>query len=422
MQHTRESLVHQFTTVRALTRTICEPLDTEDYAIRPAEFVRSPKWHLGHTSWFFEKFVLQPYFGKYEAVDPIFEYLFNSDDDPLGRGALRGVRSSFSRPTVREVNLYRDYIDKAVPITIMGATDDVFADIVEAVTVGLAHEQRHQEVLLMDIKYIFGTNVLKPRYSTLKSTPRVEAQFGNPLVLVPGGSARIGYDGDGFCFANERPAHDVIIKDFHLARSLATNAEFLGFVEQGGYTRRELWSAEGWAALQREQWHSPLYWELLGGVWYEYTLTGLRPLDFESPVCHVSFYEAEAFAKFNEARLPSEFEWEYAAQQFPHNAAQANFLEADRFHPTHDSNKSPGIHQLVGDLWEWTTSELAAYPGNIAPTGPLAEFHGTYSPELKVLRGGCCVTPRESFRVSYRAYMIPQLRWNFAGIRLAKDA
>lgn len=400
---------------------LCSPLEREDHAVQPMDFVSPPKWHLGHTTWFFEMFILNPYLPNYKPFNEKYQFVFNSYYESLGERVNRANRGALSRPTVDEVHAYREHVDNLVPDAIFEVSDDKMEALGEVLELGLQHEQQHQELLLMDIKYILGKNPLQPAYHKPRhdndGMPFRAAEF----LPVRGGVAKIGYDGDGFCFDNERPAHDVLTRDFMMQRDLVTNAEYLMFVEQGGYQRHSLWLSDGWAVAQREQWRAPLYWELIDGSWFEYTLGGLKPLDFDAPVCHISYYEADAYAKFCGARLPTEQEWEVATQQYPPNIAAANLLDTGRYHPTGATRIGEGPHQMLGDVWQWTSSSYLPYPGYKPYDGPLAEYNGKFMVNQMVLRGGCCSTPRDHVRTTYRNFFQPEMRWEFSGIRLAKD-
>lgn len=423
MKLDRESLIQHYHFVRAYTEMLCSPLEREDYAVQPAEFVSPPKWHLGHTTWFFEAFILSPYIAGYNPYHNLYQYVFNSYYEALGQRVERARRGALSRPTVDEVQEYRSHVDMLVPGAILSVPDTQLGALAETLELGLQHEQQHQELLLMDVKYILGKNPLMPAYHDVHVD--LSAGAGAPDLFLPvrGGVASIGYAGAKFCFDNEHPAHDVLIRDFQLRRGLVTNAEYLSFVEQDGYKRHDLWLSDGWTIAQRDQWRAPLYWELIDGAWHEYTLGGLHPLDFDAPVCHVSYYEADAYAKFRGCRLPTEQEWEIATQQYPPDEPGANLLENGRYHPMRVSNGNHAdLQQMLGDAWQWTSSSYLPYPGYKPYAGLLAEYNGKFMVNQMVLRGGSCATPREHIRTTYRNFFQPEMRWQFSGIRLAKDA
>lgn len=422
MIHTRDSLLQSYAAVRARTAMICAPLEREDHAVQPADFVSPPKWHLGHTTWFFETFILKRYLDGYTVYHPMYQYIFNSYYEALGERVERSRRGALSRPTVDDVHEYRDQVDVLVPQAIMNVSDELLQELGTALEIGLQHEEQHQELLAMDIKYILGMNPLRPPYQNLRNKIALDLVPGEAFLPVKGGLGRIGYSGDGFCFDNERPEHDVLTRDFQMGRGLVTNGEFMRFVEQQGYERHDLWLSDGWAVVQREQWRAPLYWVLIDNNWWEYTMNGLHPLDFDAPVCHVSYYEANAYARFCGARLPTEIEWEIASQQYPQDLAHANVLESGRFHPTHETRAhGDTLHQMIGDVWEWTSSSYLPYPGYQPYEGALGEYNAKFMVNQMVLRGGCCVTPRGHIRPTYRNFFQPEMRWQFSGIRLAKD-
>lgn len=369
------------------------------------------KWHLAHTSWFFEQFVLRRDAG-YRSPDPAWQYLFNSYYQSVGPMHVRAKRGVLSRPSLEQVHEYRQRIDEAVGDLLKSAHPSELAALVE---LGLQHEQQHQELLLTDIKHAFWCNPLQPAYHMSLTTSRDEAVV--PLRFISGreGIVEIGHRGEGFAFDNETPRHRTLLQPHALANRLVTNAEYLTFVREGGYREPGLWLSDGWATVQHEGWQHPLYWQ--DDLASEFTLAGVRALDPHGPVCHLSYYEADAFARWAGARLPTEAEWESAA----HGAVSGgNLQESQRFHPC-PATPGDGWLQLFGDVWEWTASPYVGYPGFRALAGALGEYNGKFMCGQWVLRGGSCVTPRDHLRASYRNFFPPHARWQFAGLRLGQD-
>jgi ergothioneine biosynthesis protein EgtB len=421
MHPSRESLLARFRAVRGESVRICAPLEPDDYVVQPVDFVSPPKWHLGHTTWFFETFFPCRYLKNYRRVDDRYPYVFNSYYEALGERILRPRRGSLSRPTVKDVYAYRARVDEAVEKAIGAVGDSDWPAFAATFELGLHHEQQHQELLMMDIKYILGGNPLHPAYCEADARSSAATP---PLKFLPvkGGVSEIGDRTDGFAFDNERPRHQVLTRDFLLGSRLITNGEYRAFLGDGGYRRPEFWLSDGWATIQQEQWHAPLYWDLVDGEWHEFTLAGLAPVDDDSPVCHVSYYEADAFAKWSGKRLPTEQEWEVAAQQFKACGDAGTFLDGSLCHPAHARDGGSEPSQMLGDLWEWTGSAYLPYPGYVPFAGALGEYNGKFMINQMVLRGGCCATPRDHIRASYRNFFQPNMRWAFSGIRLAADA
>jgi ergothioneine biosynthesis protein EgtB len=415
------SLLSRFRQVRAATELLCRPLATDDYAIQSMPDASPAKWHIAHTSWFFEEFVLQAALEGYQFFDPSFRYLFNSYYEAVGPRHSRPERGLLSRPTAEQVWAYRGYVDEELQFLL--ERDSLPPELQEIVTVGLHHEQQHQELLLTDLKHMFSRNPLKPAYATAPAATTRSAPARLFFREFPGGMTDIGHVGSGFCFDNELAHHRVFIEPFKLASRLATNAEYLQFVRAGGYRRPEFWLSDGWACVQKEEWSRPLYWA--ESLAEEFTLTGMRPLDPHAPVCHLSYYEADAFARWAGARLPTEFEWESVAS----NAAiEGNFVEDGQWHPTAvtradgdlQRNNVP-VQQLFGDVWEWTASAYMPYPRFRPLNGALGEYNGKFMVNQLVLRGGSCATPRSHIRATYRNFFYPTARWQFSGVRLAAD-
>ncbi len=403
----------EFQRVRAATLALCAPLTIEDHVVQTMPDVSPPKWHLAHTTWFFDTFVLAEFEPGYRPVHPLYRTLFNSYYVAVGDRQPRPERGFLSRPTVAEIADYRRNVDARVVALL--ATHPDHAEMRARVLLGLHHEQQHQELLLVDIKHILATNPLQPMYAPATPAP---AAIAAPLRWreFPGGLYEFGHAGAGFAFDNESPRHPVYVAPFVLGQRCVTNGEWKEFIAAGGYTRPTLWLADGWAAATNQGWRAPLYWREIDNCWVEFTLGGLRPVRDEEPVVHISLFEADAFARWQEARLPTEFEWELAARTHP---VQGNFADSERFHPTVAAGD--GITQMFGDVWELTRSDYAPYPGYRTPAGALGEYNGKFMCGQIVLRGGSCATPRSHMRATYRNFFYPHQRWNFQGLRLARD-
>ena len=409
----REALAARYLAVRRASEALCQPLAVEDYGLQAMADASPPKWHLAHTSWFFETFLLIPYLPGYRPFHPQFEYLFNSYYEAVGPQFPRVQRGQLSRPTVDEVYRYRAQVDTAMAELIKHATGDSWPEAAARIELGCHHEQQHQELLLTDIKYHFSVNPLLPAYRADLPPPPSGAVPQPGWMEHPGGVVLIGHDGEGFAFDNESPRHRVYVQPHALATRPVNNADYLEFVEAGGYNRAEFWLADGWRAVRERDWQAPLYWQKIDGRWWQFTLAGLRPLAEHAPVCHVSYYEAEAYARFRDKRLPTEQEWELAAAGQP---LEGHFRESGFLHP------QPGLgHALFGDVWEWTRSAYLPYPGYRTPAEALGEYNGKFMINQMVLRGGSCATPIGHVRASYRNFFYPPDRWQFSGIRLADD-
>lgn len=381
------NLSEEYLLIRKHSEEICEPLQTEDYVVQPIVDVSPPKWHLGHTTWFFETFILKPFSPEYQEFNPDYNYVFNSYYETVGARVIRTDRGNLSRPSVNEVYQYRAYVDEAMAKLLSCPVDEKLTELLH---LGFNHEQQHQELLLTDIKYILGNNPLFPVYNTNwkdKSLPTSEPQ----MIDVPEGVYEVGYSGDGFCFDNELSRHKVYLQNFSISTALVTNGEYLNFIEAGGYKNFSLWHAEGWDWVNNNQIEAPMYWSKMDDTWFNYTLNGLQSIDLNAPATHVSYYEAYAFASWKGLRLPTEFEWEIAAQQL-------NW----------------------GARWEWTESAYLPYPGFSKAPGALGEYNGKFMVNQKVLRGASVATPLGHERSTYRNFFHPHLRWQFTGIRLAK--
>jgi len=410
-KNSKQSLAADYQAVRGETERICRPLATDDYQVQSMTETSPPKWHLAHVSWFFESFVLSYFDSGYRTFHPRFGYLFNSYYETVGRMQPRSKRGMLSRPTVEEIIRYRAYVDKHMQDLLATVPKHQYEELKFRVALGLQHEQQHQELLLMDIKHNLSVNPLRPAYN-----PQLSGTQGTVVALSwlerQGGSCKIGYSGADFAFDNETPRHTVLLQNHKLASRLVTNGEYLAFLADQSYQRPELWLADGWYMIQQQGWTHPLYWENIDGEWWQYTLGGMRQLDLREPVCHISYYEADAFARWAGKRLPTEAELETVLAEQP---LQGNFLDHNRLHP------APGNGQWYGDVWEWTSSAYSAYPGFKPLAGSLGEYNGKFMSNQMVLRGGCCVTPPGHMRASYRNFYYPHDRWPFTGLRLAED-
>ena len=405
---------YQYDAVRAQTEALCRPLAIEDYGVQPMVDASPPKWHLAHTTWFFETFLLRPFVHRYQPYHPHFEYLFNSYYNGVGTPFPRPQRGTLSRPTVAEVLAYRQHVDAAMQPLL--ARED--AEVQGRIELGAHHEQQHQELLVTDIKANLGSNPLKPAYCA--ATEQADAEQVEPIVPlafeeVAGGMVETGANG-GFCFDNELPRHKLWLDDFALANRLITNAEYAAFIAAGGYDEPSLWLSDGWTWRQQLAVAAPMYWRHADGVWFEYRLDGERELLPDAPVTHVSYFEADAYARWAGARLPTEAEWEAAAQV---RTVRGNFADGV-LHPQRAASARLG--QLFGDCWEWTSSAYGPYPGYRTLAGTLGEYNGKFMSGQQVLRGGSCATPPGHVRPSYRNFFYAKDRWQFTGIRLAKSA
>jgi ergothioneine biosynthesis protein EgtB len=448
------SLLGRYKTVRQASQLLCGPLSPEDMMVQSCPEASPVKWHLAHTSWFFETFVLREFAAGYQPFHPEFRWLFNSYYNSLGDMPEKKLRASFSRPPLDAILGYRAHVDAAMAVLMRHPLEDEAA---RRIALGLEHEQQHQELIATDIKHALFTNPLHPSYLEVAVEKRSET-IAPPLDWVDfsAGLTEIGLtpdpaSTDTFAFDNETPRHNVYLAPYRLATRLVTCAEYLQFIEQNGYNRPELWLAEGWTTMRAEGWQAPLYWQrdnTTNSGWCIYTMHGFRSLDdlSETPVCHLSLFEADAYARWAGHRLPTEFEWEHAAGQlgllhkeidsrpalltYPTPdpakkpdavvATEANLLETGRLHPTPASALS-GLQQIFGDVWEWTQSGYTGYPGYKPLPGALGEYNGKFMSSQVVLRGGSCVTPATHIRATYRNFFSPATRWQFSGLRLAQD-
>lgn len=416
-------LLGHYTAVRQQTHTLTAQLTAEDMMVQSCPEASPAKWHLAHTSWFFETFILLNHLSGYKPFHPRFRDLFNSYYNAVGQQPEKALRNTFSRPGLDEVRKYRAHVDEHMLKLLQSGT--LAVEVRKLVVLGLNHEQQHQELLITDIKHGFWSNPLQPAYQPASVSTASEAPGPQRPKLYPEGLYEIGAEGDSFYFDNEGSRHKAFLRPFRFAMRLATCGEYLAFMEDRGYSRPELWLSDGWKAVQSNRWQAPLYWEKSGEQWLQFTCSGLRRVEESEPVCHVSFYEADAFARWAGARLPTEFEWEVAAAKAP---VEGNLLESGRFHPaaapTTDGNgaaENAQPLQLFGDVWEWTASAYLPYPAYKPALGALGEYNGKFMSGQMVLRGGSCITPRSHIRASYRNFFPPETRWQFSGIRLADD-
>lgn len=412
------SLVQKFCSVRLASELLCEPLTPEDMMVQSCAEASPAKWHLAHTSWFFETFILRELVPSYRVFHSDFLWLFNSYYNLISEQPDKQLRASFSRPALSDIFSYRKHVDAAMERLLKEGGSE---EAEKRVILGMNHEQQHQELILTDIKHAFWTNPLRPAYLDLPfDSERVNAGSMG-WCEFPGGLVEIGHAGAGFSFDNELPRHGVYLEPFALGSRLVTCAEYLGFIEDGGYRRPELWLSEGWRTVQAEGWRAPLYWQRENDAdeWCVFTLRGSFPLKAieDTPVCHVSYFEADAYARWEGKRLPTEAEWEVAAS---HVMVRGNLLESGVLH-TAVCDNAGGLDAMFGDVWEWTASAYLGYPGFHALPGALGEYNGKFMSNQMVLRGGSCVTPKTHIRASYRNFFSPATRWQFSGIRVAKS-
>ncbi len=426
------AVMQRFTEVRATSERLCKPLLVEDYGLQAMPETSPAKWHIAHTSWFFETFLLKPHLQNYKALNDRYEVLFNSYYNGIGQQYPRPQRALLSRPSVDDVYQYRKYVDDAMN-ELFNTTKINNEGILDKIILGCHHEQQHQELFFTDLKYSWFQNPLYPVYAyhpdkknqSVSSVPK--ANGNNNWLEIAEGLYEIGFNQssdsllDNFCFDNEQPKHKQYIHDFSISERLVTNREYQVFMADDGYNRSELWFSDAWAAMKAaNQKQHPLYWVEQDGDWFEYTLNGLKPLDDEQPVCHLSAYEADAYARWKECRLPTEFEWEVFSQQLAQQASSTQsgqFLESENFHPVAEKENASAIN---GKLWQWTSSAYSPYPGYKPAAGAIGEYNGKFMCNQLVLRGGSCVTSRNHYRHSYRNFFYPPDQWQFSGLRLAK--
>jgi ergothioneine biosynthesis protein EgtB len=402
-------LAERFRQVRATTERLVAPLSPEDCLAQSMPDASPAKWHLAHTTWFFEAFVLARD-GNHREFRPGYGFLFNSYYEAMGSRHPRGLRGLLSRPSLSEVLEYRAHVDGRILQWLKAGRGE---DLVE---LGIHHEQQHQELILTDIKHMFGQNPLQPAYRSDPREPIATAPATERGLSSKGGVLAVGHEGPGFAFDNERPRHQVFVRPFEMATALVTNRAWKDFMADGGYTRAELWLSEGWQVAREQDWHAPLYWSRVGDTWVNFTLDGPRPVADAEPVCHVSYFEADAFARWRGRRLPTEAEWESVATT---RAADGHFLESENLHPAPTPRPDAPV-QLFGDVWQWTSSAYAPYPGYTPLPGAAGEYNGKFMCNQFVLRGGSCATPRTHIRATYRNFFPPHARWQFTGVRLAR--
>ncbi|MEO0570757.1 MAG: ergothioneine biosynthesis protein EgtB [Bacteroidota bacterium] len=382
-----DSLLGFFLETRRHSEDLCQPLEIEDYVVQPIVDVSPPKWHLGHTTWFFEEFILKSHATDYEVFDEDFSFVFNSYYETVGKRVVRADRGNLSRPSVKKVYEYRSYVTSAIKRLFENDQPKKAHDVLE---IGIHHEKQHQELLLTDIKYILGNNPLLPVYSESMEEHPVETHEQD-WISIEEGMYDIGHHSNEFCYDNELGKHKVFLHSYQISNKLVTNQEFIGFIEANSYQKFNLWHAEGWDWVNQNQIKAPLYWHNIDGEWYYYSLAGLQKVNPRAPIAHISYYEAYAFAQWMGLRLPSEFEWEVAQNYLP-----------------------------WGKRWEWTESAYLPYPNFQKEDGALGEYNGKFMVNQKVLRGGSIATPKKHTRPTYRNFFHPQLRWQFTGLRLTK--
>jgi len=414
----RGSRGERFRSIRQTTRALAAPLSAEDCAIQSMPDASPVKWHLAHTTWFFETFVLAPHQPGYRVFDDAYGYLFNSYYNAIGERHPRPERGMLSRPGLEEILAYRRHVDAAM--LELFAAERALPETGALVELGLQHEQQHQELILTDVKHLLSRNPLKPAYQKQWPLTPIQARERS-WIDCAAGLRDIGHAGADFCFDNETPRHRVWLDAFRIASHPVTHGDFIAFIDDGGYRRPELWLAAGWDAVSARGWQAPQYWEHRDGRWHAFTLHGEVPVDAHTPVCHVSFYEADAFARWANARLPTEAEWEVAARGAPR---EGTFLESGALHPLalREAPAGGALAQAYGDVWEWTRSDYAPYPGFRPAAGAVGEYNGKFMCGQYVLRGGSCATPASHIRASYRNFFPPDARWQFSGLRLARDA
>jgi ergothioneine biosynthesis protein EgtB len=410
-------LARRFETVRATSAQLAAPLSAEDCALQSMPDASPVKWHLAHTTWFFETFLLERFVDGYRPFHPQFRMLFNSYYNAVGARHPRPERGLLSRPTLEDVQAYRGHVEARLASVFARADTD--AEIASLLVLGIAHEQQHQELILTDVKHLLSRNPLQPAY--MERWPLTPVRSRPPRwIACPGGLVEAGHGGDDFAFDNEQPRHAVFLNPYELASHPVTHGDFVAFIADGGYARPELWLSLGWDTVQAQHWTQPMYWEQRDGRWTTFTLHGRVEIDAAAPMTHVSYFEADAYARWAGARLPTEFEWEAAAAHAP---IDGNFLDSGALHPLAPRADAPEGRpgELFGDVWEWTRSPYAPYPGYAPAAGAVGEYNGKFMCNQYVLRGGSCATPRSHIRATYRNFFPPDARWQFSGLRLARD-
>jgi ergothioneine biosynthesis protein EgtB len=439
-----ENLLARFHQVRDFTTGLSRNLAPEDCVVQSTPEVSPTKWHLAHTTWFFETFILKKWVPGYRDAVPEYAYLFNSYYNAAGAMHRRDLRGLISRPTVEQTKNYRASVDADIDELVSTADEKLFREIEPILTLGIHHEQQHQELLITDIKHVFAQNPLYPVFRAAKIESGLDGQKidleAAKFIEFDEATIEIGHDGSGFSYDNEGPRHRALVLPFAVANRLVTNGEYLEFMADNGYARSEFWLSLGWTTVNEQSWRAPLYWIERDGTWWNFTLSGLRKIDPREPVAHISYFEADAYANWTGARLPTEFEWERAAMKID---IDGNFVESEMFHPAalglavlspqsspfegRGSREAAGegcsanLHQMFGDVWEWTRSSYSPYPGYRVELGALGEYNGKFMCNQYVLRGGSCATSRTHIRKTYRNFFQPDKRWQFTGIRLARD-
>jgi ergothioneine biosynthesis protein EgtB len=414
------NLLARFHQVRDFTDSLCQDLAPEDCVVQSMPEVSPTKWHLAHTTWFFETFVLKKYVPGYQPVVPEYAFLFNSYYNAAGDMHRRDLRGLISRPTVNQTRKYRASIDSNIDNLLADPDEKLFAELEPLITLGIHHEQQHQELLVTDIKHVFAQNPLHPVFRKAASPSTNGSIRSCKFVEFDETTIEIGHDGNGFFYDNEGPRHRALVLPFALGDRLITNREYIEFIDDNGYSRPEFWLSLGWQTVNEQRWQAPLYWENRDGEWWNFTLSGFRPVNGNEPVTHISYFEADAFANWSGVRLPTEFEWERAAANID---IDGNFVENESFHPKplDPGTQDRHLAQMFGDVWEWTRSSYSPYPGYRAEPGALGEYNGKFMCNQYVLRGGSCATSRTHIRKTYRNFFQPDKRWQFSGIRLARD-
>jgi ergothioneine biosynthesis protein EgtB len=396
----------EYDAVRKLTEALAEPLSAEDQTVQSMADVSPTKWHRAHTTWFFETFLLTPSLKAYREFDPNYRFLFNSYYEAVGPRHSRNERGLLTRPGAREIGDYRQHVDENMHV-LMDRDD---AAVQALLTLGLNHEQQHQELIVMDIKHVLSVNPTQPHYGKARWWDQpIDRSKAGTWTAYEGGVVPIGHEGDGFCFDNETPRHDALLQPFEISESLVSCGEWKAFMDDGGYERPEFWMSDGWARVQADGWDSPMYWWHEGDDWWTFTMGGPLVVRGDEPVVHVSWYEADAFARWSGARLPTEFEWEHAA---PKKVPARSGLDLKALHPTAD--------EWFGSVWQWTASSYSAYPGFTPAEGAVGEYNGKFMVNQEVLKGSCCATPKGHARPTYRNFFGPHCRWAFSGLRLAR--
>jgi ergothioneine biosynthesis protein EgtB len=414
-----DAIQHKFQSVRSVTELLVSPLIDEDFVLSATSDTSPPKWHLAHTSWFFENFVLKKLNKNYRPYKNEYQFLFNSYYKSLGSFIPKEKRNILSRPSAKDIFEYRKIITERVLEQLHSASEEKFLEVYNALEIGINHEHQHQELLLMDIKRNFYENPLRPKYHTSFSHGEYKASTVS-WHNIPSELTQIGVSKNSleFAFDNEKDLHNQWLESCMISSHLVTNGDYISFIEAGGYSNPAYWLSDGWDIKEKEKWDAPLYWEKEKSEWWAFTLGGMVPVDPAAPVCHVSYYEANAFAKWKGSRLPTEFEWEYVAKMEP---SECTFLESGHYEPGPPLDDHKIFSQIHGGLWEWTQSSYHPYPRYEKYQKGLSEYNEKFMVNQFVMRGGSCVTPRSHYRVTYRNFYYPHMRWQYSGIRLAKD-